>query len=85
MVQMLETGELSEPLVLLVFMEMLHRAGNELPDDILFPLWRKTLSLAVEFSADLDEPAGSDVSEDQRLLILGELPWEAGLLFAGVK
>lgn len=80
----LESGVFSEPLLLLVLMEMLHRAGNELPDDILFPLWRKTLSLAVAFSTNLDEPAGSDVPEDQRLLISGELSWEAGLLFADV-
>ena len=85
MLQTLASGESSEPLVLLVLMEILQRAGHELPDDILFSLWRKTLSLAVEFSANLDEPAGSDVPEDQRLLILGELPWEAGLLFATVK
>ncbi|MCH7988640.1 MAG: hypothetical protein IID46_05735 [Planctomycetes bacterium] len=85
MLQRLEWDEFPEPLVLLVLMEMLHRVGNELPDDILFPLWRKTLSLAVEFSANFDEPAGSDVPEDQRLLISGELPWEAGLLFADIK
>jgi hypothetical protein len=85
MLQTLESGDCSDPLVLLVLMEMLHRAGSELPDELLFGLWRKTLILAVTLSTNLDEPVGSDAPEDQRLLILGELPWAAGLLFADVK
>lgn len=73
------------PLELLALLELLMHFSAELTDDVLWTLWRTSLSAAIEFSAHLDEPEGSRATDDQRLLILGELPWLCGLLFADIK
>lgn len=85
LLKILSTEESLEPVDLLIVFEILHRVGTELPDDVLFAVWRKALVSAISLSTHFNEPAGNPAPEDQRLLILGELPLQAGLLFADVK
>lgn len=73
------------PSEFLLLLELLSDRPADLDAETLWPLWRATLSAGVDLGCQLDEPVGSDVTEDQRLLIAGELPWRVGLLFEAVK
>lgn len=73
------------PVELLLLHEMLLAVGRELSAALRWSLWRHTLETAMMLSAQLPEPSGSSATNDQRLLVAGELPFQAGLLFAGVK
>ena len=73
------------PYELLILLETLRDTASHLPFGVLWPLWRTALVGAVQLSTQLDEPVGSSATEDQRLVIRGELPWEIGLLFADVQ
>jgi hypothetical protein len=72
------------PLELQILLELMLQFGNKLPDDLFGRLWRSSLTAAVELSVELDERLGSQASDDQRLMIQGELPWAAGLLFPDI-
>lgn len=77
-------GRLSPSELLLLF-ELLSERSDELDAETFWRLWRGTLSAGVDLSCQLEEPVGSDVTEDQRLLIAGELPWQIGLYFSEIK
>ena len=74
-----------DPFEQLILFEMLICAGRELPDEVCLRLWRIALTAAVNLSDSAGGEELSSLTEDQRLLVAGELPWESGLLFAGVK
>ena len=79
-------GEISlSPFETLLINEMLPSIGRELSGSLRDQLWRCAFTTAVNLSSELPEPTGSNVREDQRAVIAGELPFQAGLLFAGVK
>ena len=67
-----------------LLLELLLQLGRELPENLFWRLWRVTLIAVAELSRHPDEPPSSAASDDQRLLIQGELPFAAGLLFADV-
>ncbi|MGH7129878.1 MAG: hypothetical protein ACREJB_08980, partial [Planctomycetaceae bacterium] len=49
-------------------------------------LWRSALVATAELSRSLDDPAAAcGEARDQTLIVRGELPWRAGLLFADLK
>ena len=110
------------PYELLILFELLLQAGRELPADVTWRLWRRSLTAAIQLStcqrksesgkpkAESRKPKpGSGLNSslstldprpstlnpqlstlnsrlsDQRLVLHGELPWEAGLLFGPVK
>ncbi|MBM82515.1 MAG: hypothetical protein CMJ78_18280 [Planctomycetaceae bacterium] len=61
--------------------------SDELPTltpEAIGKLWRTTLSAAIEFASS-DDPLGTDSFEDQALVVRGEIPWLAGLLFTDIK
>ena len=78
-------GESLSPFELLLAFEVLREAGSELPTEVGWPLWRLTLTAAVEASAGCAGPADHAVADDQSLVARGEIPFEAGLLFSVVK
>lgn len=79
---------------LLLFDLLMHRTAG-LPAGLCWKLWRAALTMAVSFvnsdytdeRTDSDETRteSSDWTPDQRLLIDGELQWQAGILFSAVK
>lgn len=73
------------PIELLILAEMLPAAGRELSPPLRWTLWRTVLTAGLEFAANLDEPPGSPVTDEQRLVIAGVLPVALGVLFAGIK
>jgi len=74
-----------QPFELLVLFELLPAIGRELSPPLVWKLWRCALSGAASLSTEIDEPFGSRATDDQRVVIAGELPFQAGLLFNGVK
>lgn len=77
-------GTPAAPIEMLALLEILRRP-EQLNDRSFWLLWRYALASAVELSRHLEEPEGSTATDDQRLLITGELPWELGLMFAPVQ
>lgn len=73
------------PAELLVLNEILLEAGGDLPAHLHWRLWRTALTAADGVIGQSDSPAGHSAAADQRLVTAGELAWQAGLLFAGVK
>ena len=73
------------PIELLTLTELLETIDPRANSDVYAQLWRTTLAAALELSTQLEEPLGSPVTEDQRLLIAGELPWRLGLLFGDIR
>ncbi len=73
------------PIELLTLVELLETVDPHANSGVYAKLWRTTLTAALELSTQLDEPLGSPVTEDQRMLIAGELPWRLGLLFGDVR
>jgi len=73
------------PLELLVLLELLDRLSGLPGDTCLFKLWRIALSASIELAAQRGAAEEGDTAEDQRLLVEGELPWKAGLLFSAVR
>ena len=71
------------PLELLVLCEILLATGRDLAPPLLWALWRSALSGAVELAAPTD--LTENLPADQQVVIAGELPFLAGLLFAGIK
>jgi len=74
-----------QPEELLILLEMLPAVGRELSPPLRWTLWRTALTGSLELSAKLDEPSETDVNDERQTIIRGELPYEAGVLFAGVK
>ncbi len=73
------------PFELLSLFEMLSKFSWALDDRVVWRLWRFALAAAIDFGTKLDEPEGTQATQDQRLLITGEVPWQLGLLFADVE
>lgn len=73
------------PFELLLLNEMLLGNGRHLSIPLRWRLWRTALVGSLELTEQLPEPEGSQSTDEQRLLIAGELPFQVGLLFAGVK
>ena len=73
------------PFELLSLFDILLNFSSSLDDQLVWKLWRIALSAALDYRNNLDEPMGSQVTPDQRLLISGEVPWQLGLLFADVE
>jgi len=75
---------LQSPIGLLAALELLTTATNSLPHKLWWPLWRATLAAAfVKDGLPTGRP-GDLATPDVQLLIHGELPWLAGLVFADV-
>lgn len=62
----------------LAALELLWTIGDRLPQRFWWPLWRRTLADAARF---LSEDPPSDAAPDEKLLLAGELPLLAGLVF----
>jgi hypothetical protein len=77
-------GEQPTVIELQLLLEVLRRAGSQLPPDVFGSLWRLTLTESLQLSAELDESRGSQAPDSERLMFQGELPWQAGLLFSNV-
>lgn len=73
------------PEELIVLLELMSQTTLDLPAETYWRLWRSVFAQALELAPHLEVPRGSECSEDRRLLVCGELPWELGLLFAPVK
>jgi len=77
-------GESLSPFELLILFEILVQNVSDLPAETGFRLWRVALVASIEQSIGRDGFSGCQATVDQRLLVEGELPFLAGLLFAGV-
>lgn len=73
------------PIELLVLAEILHVAGRELSPPLRWWLWRAVFTNSLPLAAQLEEPPGSSVSDEQRLVIAGLLPIVLGTLFEGIN
>lgn len=62
----------------LAALELLWTIGDRLPQRFWWPLWRRTLADAAQF---LSHDPPSDMAPDEKLLLAGELPLLAGLVF----
>lgn len=80
-----EVGSPASPFELLILFELLSRSGRQLPSDVYRRLWQTALTAAIRFSSNLDKADSGECHPDRRLLIRGELPWQAGLLFGSIK
>ncbi|MFQ5734437.1 MAG: hypothetical protein ACE5KM_21080, partial [Planctomycetaceae bacterium] len=74
-----------EPYELLVLFEMLLAAGRALSPPACWKLWRAALTGAIALAIEVDDPPTETAAEDRRVVVAGELPFLAGLLFAGIK
>lgn len=73
-----------QPFELLVLCEILLAAGRELSPPLCWAVWRSALTGALALSAEASA-VPDDAPADRRIVIAGELPYLAGLLFAGIK
>lgn len=73
-----------DPFELLVWMAVLRERGGELADKLLVRLWRRSLDWVVA-ACDRDVEFESKLTEDQHMLVAGELPYLAGLVFRDVR
>lgn len=73
-----------QPFELVVLLEVLPALGRELSPPLRWAVWRAAFSAGLKLSVDLEAPL-SDVPHDVRAIVSGELPFELGVLFAGVK
>lgn len=73
------------PVETLLLFDLLTHQTDWIPAGLCWRLWRVALTAAVglEHSDPLENSI--DATPDQRLLIEGEIPWQAGLLFSAVK
>lgn len=81
----LDRGESLSPFELLILFEILVQNVGDFPAETGFRLWRVALVASIEQSVGRDFLSGCQATADQRLLVEGELPFQAGLLFAGVS
>lgn len=77
-------SDLSTPFQLLALADVL--LSGELDDsDVALPIWRLTLTWAIELSHHQSDSNMCELSPERRLLLCGELPWILGQLFAGME
>lgn len=84
----LDQVSVSEPLrpyELLLLTELIENVGFRLAPSTLVTVWRQCLFAAVSLCFNLEETDFSETTEDQVILISGELPWRLGFLFSGVS
>ncbi len=80
-----DASEPLSPFELLVLLEMLLRYGRDLASDDVVRVWRAALTASIAISGNSTTKATSGTAADRELLVCGELPWQASLLFAPVK
>jgi len=73
------------PFELVVLFDLLEIVGTELESALLCRLWRAVLSGSINLTFDLEESDLFTTPEDEKVLILGEIPYRAGLLFSDIK
>lgn len=79
---------ISEPLLpyeLLLLTEVVENVGYCLAPSTLVTVWRHCLFAATSLCFNLEETDFSDTTEDQVILISGELPWRLGFLFQEIS
>ncbi|MBX3436897.1 MAG: hypothetical protein KF861_05340 [Planctomycetaceae bacterium] len=84
----LDSAATPSPLRLLQWSCLLMEIGSELPDPVLFTLWRRTLEMAIALFAEFEAapaPVEERAFDDRTLLIAGELRWRIGLCFPDVR
>lgn len=80
-----ESEEMLEPFALLAQIQILSAFSSPLSADTFWRLWRLTLLAGVDLSIQPGDSSSLEMTPDQKLILEGELPWQYGLLFAGVK
>lgn len=80
-----QSGGPLHPFELLIVNELLLAYGRDLSSPLLWRLWRTAITAAAAFQDELPEPQGSETPGERQLLLAGELPFQNGLMFAGVK
>lgn len=84
----LDQVAVSEPLrpyELLLLTELIENVGYRLAPSTLVSVWRHCLFAAASLCFNLEETDFSEVSEDQVILVSGELPWRLGFLFSEIS
>ncbi len=78
-------SEALQPYELLLLTELMENVGFKLAPTTLVSVWRHCLFAAVSLCFNLEETDFSDTTEDQVILISGELPWRSGFLFSEIS
>ncbi len=73
------------PIELLIVLEILLRTGERLSPRLWWRLWRGALTSSLQLHANLDSAGEEQSSEDRLVVVRGELPWLAGLVFSNVQ
>lgn len=73
------------PYELLLLTELMENVGYRLAPSTLVSVWRHCLFAAASLCFNLEETDFSEVSEDQVILVSGELPWRLGFLFSEIS
>ncbi|WP_339728799.1 hypothetical protein [uncultured Gimesia sp.] len=79
------TSEPLRPYELLLLTEVLENVGYRLAPAALVSVWRQCLFAAASLCFNLEETDFSETSEDQVILVSGELPWRLSFLFSDIS
>ncbi|GAB4138768.1 MAG: hypothetical protein Tsb009_07190 [Planctomycetaceae bacterium] len=80
-----ESATPSSPLEILLINELLVSVGRKLPGELRWRLWKRACVAAIQHSTFSSEIESAAWKDDQRAVLLGEIPFQAGLLFADIK
>jgi hypothetical protein len=73
------------PVATLVLLEILQQTAQKLPSDLAWKIWRLALTASAISCAQVETGAAPHLTDDQRVLIDGELPLAAAAVFGVVK
>ena len=70
---------------LLIATDLLSVFHSRLSAGLFWRIWKRILGASLHFVNSVDAASDEDLTADQRLVVVGELPWRVGTLFHSVQ